>query len=94
MSVSIQRPINIQRRVSGRGGWLAALLGESHGRAFERVIPDLNAEGYRVVFVVMEDQFSMPYKLLQLMVAVLTAFAYWRTPGWLIIGERVDFSED
>ena len=89
MSLNIQRPINVQRRVSGRGGWLPAFSGESHGRAFDRVIPELNSEGYRVLFIV-EDQFSLPYRLLQNVIAVVTLFAYWRSPGWLIVGERVD----
>ena len=89
MSLNIQRAINIQRRVSGRGGWLPAFSGESSGRSFERVIPELNAEGYRVLSIV-EDRFSLPYRLLQYDIAFVTLFAYWRSPGSIIIGERVD----
>ena len=81
--------INIQRRVSSRGGWIPMLQGESQGRAFERVLPEINAQGYRVVFVI-EDKPSFAWKLLNMALAFVTLGFYWRTAGVLIIGERMD----
>ena len=56
------RPINTQRRASGRGGWVALLSGESQGRAIQRAIADINGEGYRIVFVI-ENKPSFLWKL-------------------------------
>ena len=59
---------NIQVRVSSRGGWISMLQGESQGRALERMLPDLNRQGYRVAFVV-DDKFSIGKRILNVLVA-------------------------
>ena len=83
------KPVNIQQRVSGRGGWIAMLQGESQGRALERVIPTMNASGYRVAFII-PDQWSFARKMLNLLVFFGTAGFFAHTEGVLIIGERMD----
>ena len=80
-------PINVTRRVAYRGGWLGLFSGESQGKALERVIPQLNAEGYRVVFVV-PDRWSIAKLLLSVLIAILTLFIFVPTPNLLIIAER------
>ena len=80
--------INTQRRASGRGGWIPLFSGESRGRAVQRAVSDINDEGYRVVFII-EDKPSFLWMLLNLGVAIVTLGFYWRSPGMLIIGERV-----
>ena len=85
-----QRPYNVQRRVAGRGGWIAMLSGESRGQALERALPELNAEGYRVAFIV-EDKPSLGWTLLNALIAVCTLGFFWRTSGLLIIGEHSDY---
>ena len=52
-----EQPINVQVRVAGRNGWISIFTGESRGQALERILPSLNARGYRVAFVI-EDKFS------------------------------------
>ena len=88
----MSKPINIQFRVAGRGGWLPGLAGESQGRALERIMPRMNAQGYRVAFVV-PDQFSFLKRMLHLFVQVFTLGAWYHTEGLLIIGELVDLRE-
>lgn len=83
------RPLNIQRRASGRAGWLAMLSGESQGRAVQRILPEMNAEGYKVAFII-EDNPSILWKVFNLVLAVCTLGFYWRASGVLIIGERVE----
>ncbi len=83
------KPLNIQVRVSGLGGWIPMLQGESQGRALERVLPELNANGYKVAFIV-PDSPSFLWKLLNALIAVVTLGFYWRNAGVLIIGERID----
>lgn len=82
-------PINMQQRAPGRGGWIPMFSGESQGRAVERAIRDINANGYRVVFII-EDNPSLLWKLVQLTIAICTLGFYWRTSGVLIIGERME----
>ena len=65
------------------------LQGESQGRALERVIPLMNASGYRVAFV-LPDSISVGRKILNLLVGVVTLGFYYQTEGLLIIGERID----
>ena len=81
------RPLNIQRRVSGRGGWIGLFTGESQGRALERVLPELNAEGYRIVFII-PDSWSFAKHLLNTIITVATLGIYSQTQGVVIIGER------
>ena len=89
MSATPDRPLNVQRRVDRIGGWVGTLRGESQGAALERVLPGLNADGYRVAFVI-PDKFSFGKTLLTILVAVCTLGIYWRGQGVLVIGERVD----
>lgn len=49
--------INTYRRSTARVGWLALFSGESQGKALRRAIRDLNADGYRVAFIV-PDHYS------------------------------------
>lgn len=79
--------MNIVRRVSMRGGWLGLLSGESQGKALERVIPAMNAEGYRVVFIV-PDKFSLAKRVLAVLVLVVTLGFVGITENVLIIGEK------
>ena len=84
----VSEQVNTQRRASGRGGWIALFSGESRGHAVERAISDINAEGYRVVFIV-EDRPNLFWTLLNLLLAIVTLGFYWRTADLLIIGERL-----
>lgn len=77
---------NIVRRVSMRGGWIGLFSGESQGKALERVIPAMNAEGYRVVFIV-PDKFSLAKKFLALVVLVITLGFVGIVENLMIIGE-------
>lgn len=77
---------NITRRVSMRGGWLGLLSGESQGKALERVIPQMNAEGYRVAFIV-PDKFSLAKKMLAFVVLVCTLGFIGLVENLIIIGE-------
>ena len=83
------RPLNIQTRVASRGGWLAVFQGESQGRALERVLPELERDGYRVAFII-PDSFSFGKRLLNFLRALVTLGFSYEVQGWLIIGERVD----
>ena len=82
------KPVNVQYRVEVNGGLIAAFQGESQGKALERALPELNADGYRVVFMI-QDQWNMFKRLLFLLVLVCTLGLYTKVPNWLIIGERV-----
>ncbi len=53
------------------------------------MLPRLNADGYRVAFVI-PDKFSFGKTLLTILVAVCTLGIYWRGQGVLVIGERID----
>lgn len=83
------RPLNVTRRVEMTGGLLGALSGESQGKALERVLPELNAEGYRVVFV-LKDQWNIFKKLFFLLVLIVTLGIYGKVENILIVGERVE----
>jgi len=80
------KPRNVVRRVSMRGGWLGLFSGESQGKALERVIPQLNAEGYRVSFIV-SDKFSWGRKLLNVLVFAVTLGFVGFVENLMIIGE-------
>ena len=83
------RPLNVTRRVEMTGGLLGALSGESQGKALERVLPELNAEGYRVVFV-LKDQWNVFKKLFFSLVLIVTLGIYGKVENMLIVGERVE----
>lgn len=83
------KPLNIVRRVSMRGGWIGLLSGESQGKALDRVIPQMNSEGYKVRFVV-PDQWSLAKRFLAIVVLVVTLGIVGLNQNLLIIGERVD----
>ena len=80
------RPLNVTRRVEMTGGLLGALSGESQGKALERVLPELNAEGYRVVFV-LKDQWNVFKKLFFLLVLIVTLGIYSSGPHHQDSGE-------
>ena len=89
MTASHTREINGQRRAQARGGWIGIIRGESQGAAVERALPDLNADGYKVAFII-PDKFSFAKMIWAGIVAVCTLGFYWPTASVLIIGERVD----
>lgn len=71
-----------------RAGWIGWLSGESQGKALERVVPEMNAAGYRVVFV-LADQWN-PFKRLFALVLLICTLGFWTiTPNLLVIGEKV-----
>ncbi len=86
---SRNRPLNVQIRVASQGGWLAIFRGESQGSALERVLPELERDGYRVAFIV-PDSFSLGKKLLNFLRALVTLGFSYEVQGLLIIGERID----
>jgi len=83
------KPVNIQHRVEITGGLIAAFQGESQGKALERALPELNEQGYRVVFMV-KDEWNIFRKLLFLLILVCTVGLWTKVPNWLIIGERIE----
>ena len=87
-----EQPINVQVRVAGRNGWISVFTGESRGKALERILPSLNARGYRVAFVI-EDKFSFLRGLLNIVLAIVTLGFYWQSSELIIIGERIDMAE-
>ena len=84
-----KRPINICNRAVVRVGWFALLAGESRAKSITRTTHRVNAEGYRVSFIV-ADQLSLFGLLWNLIILILTLGFYSRSQGLLIIGERVD----
>ena len=81
------QPLNIISRVSMRAGWLGLLSGESQGKALERVIPTMNAQGYRVTFII-RDEYSLARKLLNGLIFVVTPGFIGFKENLMIIGER------
>lgn len=77
---------NVVRRVAMRGGWIGLLSGESQGKALERVIPAMNAEGYRVAFII-KDQFSWARRVLNLVIFAITLGFVGFVENLLIVGE-------
>ncbi len=63
--------------------------GESQGKALNRVFPELNSQGYKVAFIV-EDRPSLLWQLMNIFIALGTLGLYWRKPGLLIVGEKVE----
>ena len=80
--------MNVQLRVESRAGLIAALQGESQGKALERALPKLNSQGYRVVFMV-KDRWSFFRVVLFALVAICTLGLWTKVPDWVIVGERV-----
>ena len=76
---SRNRPLNVQIRVASQGGWLAIFRGESQGSALERVLPELERDGYRVAFIV-PDSFSLGKKLLNFFACVSDPRIFLRSP--------------
>ena len=65
------QPMNVQRRATSIAGWIGLFRGESLGSAVERTIMELNADGYRVVFMV-PDRWSVARVLLNILITVVT----------------------
>lgn len=82
------KPNNCTRRVAMKGGWIGLFSGESQGKALDRVIPQLNADGYRVAFVV-QDKFSLARKVLNVFVFAITLGFVGFVENLIIIGEQV-----
>lgn len=81
-------PYNVTRRVSFHAGWWGVLRGESQGRAVQDVVEDLNADGYRVAFVV-SDRYNILRWFFESLLATITLGFIWRPPNLLIIGEPI-----
>lgn len=79
---------NVTRRVSWRGGLIGLFSGESQGKALERELMHLNADGYRLVFII-SDRWNFFARLWWWFVFVLTLFLYSRQQNILVIGERM-----
>lgn len=79
---------NTTQRVSVRGGWIGLFSGESQGKAIERGLTRLNADGYRLVFVI-EDQWSFFAKFFASLLAGITLGIWVKKPNVLLIGERI-----
>ena len=75
-SLDEPKPINIQHRVTVRSGLIPALMGESQGKAFERALPVLNDQGYRVVFMVKDHWNPFKWFFLTLLLAMVTFGLY------------------
>ena len=78
--------LNVQRRVSVKGGWL--FLGVSLGSALRSALVDLNDDGYRVAFVV-PDTPSPFWYFGNLLLAIVTLGFFYRKRGLILIGERL-----
>jgi hypothetical protein len=89
LGVAQMKNLNVVRRVAMRGGWIGLFSGESQGKALERVLPELNADGYRVAFVV-PDHWSIAKRILSILVLVVTLGFVGLTQNLLIIGERAE----
>ena len=85
-SLASKRPINIYHRVSTRVGWIALFGGESQGKALERILPELNAQNYRVAFII-PDQLSTFGRIFNPLLLIITLGFYGRSQNLLIIGE-------
>jgi hypothetical protein len=81
--------MNTTRRVSFRGGWIGLFSGESQGKALERELTRLNADGYKVAFVV-DDRWSIFARAFWLLVFIFTLGIVGKSPNLLIVGERMD----
>lgn len=79
--------INRTERVELKSGWLN--MGESQGRAVDRVIERMNEDGYRLVFIT-EDKWSLGKKIINFFLTCITFGFRGRRPSVLIVGERVD----
>ena len=79
--------MNVQRRATYVAGWIGLFRGESLGSAVERTILELNADGYRVVFMI-PDRWSVARVLLNILITVVTLGIVSKARGMLIIGER------
>jgi len=77
---------NVTKRVNFRGGWIGLFSGESQGKALTRALTEMNADGYRVAFVV-NDRWSFVRYLLEVVVIIITLGFVARSPNLLIIGE-------
>jgi hypothetical protein len=84
------KPVNIQQRVEFTRGLIGALEGESQGRALERVLPELNSRGYRVVFMVKDEWNFLKKFLFTWVFAIITLGLYYRAENWLIIAELIE----
>ena len=84
--------LNVVYRAHMKAGWIGIFTGESQGAVLERVIPELNERGYRVVFIV-RDKFSVARYLLNLLLLVVTLGFYGHAASLLIVGEKVAGNE-
>lgn len=81
--------MNTTQRVSVRGGWIGLFSGESQGKAIERGLTRLNADGYRLVFII-EDQWSFFATFFATLLAIITVGIWVKKPNVLLVGERID----
>ena len=69
----MNRPFNVVRRATTRGGLIGFFSGNSKMRSLERGVQQMNAEGYQVVLVE-EDNWGLVGKLLSILLLFVTCF--------------------
>ena len=82
----MNKPINIVRRGSYRGGLIGFFMGSSKKATLERGIQGLNSDGYQVVLVEHDDWGSLGW-LLRMILLIITLGLFTLEPGFLIVGE-------
>ena len=81
----MNKPFNIVRRVSFRGGLIGLFTGNSKRQTLERGIQQLNSDGYHVVLVE-DDDWGLLGKLLSIILLIITLGLFTIEAGFLIIG--------
>ena len=82
----MNKPLNIVRRASFKGGWISLLQGSSKLRTLDRGIQQLNSDGYEVVLVE-DDDWGFLGKLLSIIILFATLGFFTLSEGFLIIGQ-------
>ena len=88
----MNKPLNIVRRASFRGGLIGLFTGNSKRRTLERGIQQLNFDGYQVVLLE-EDNWGLLGRLLSIILLIITLGLFTVEPGYLIIGEAMEPSQ-
>lgn len=78
---------NVIRRVNRAGGLIGLFKTQHH--VVNDQVRSLNRDGYRVSFIV-SDSWTMMQWLGAMVLLVLTLFLYTKSPGLLVVGERIE----
>ena len=84
----MNKPFNIVRRASFRGGLIGLFTGNTKMATLERGIQQLNSDGYQVVLVE-EDNWGILGKVLSIILLIITLGLFTIEAGFLIIGEVI-----